>query len=189
MQLRCIEKIIDDESGKHEVLYMLVDSRGIACVFSEEDIKGALQSDKNCIDNMVLCSDGKLRVYKDKKSSLPNDFKELEACGKLFVKVDKVPYQHIIWNIGSHMVKGYLPICRLSPYQNFSGGRDIDVTSLKVIRTPYARELLELSINGYGTVNKMKKLLMNKSKIGTKEYKLARKLLPVAVGLGLVYDL
>lgn len=66
----------------------------------------------------------------------------LEFDGLTFEVVDKITLGYEIWNIGSNMPEGYLPICRLKPIQRFQGGRDIDINSLRVIKTDNAQRIL-----------------------------------------------
>lgn len=74
---------------------------------------------------------------------------EIIAGEHVFQITDFVPYGYIIWNIGSHnMPDGYLPLCRLSAYQPFPGGRNIEVDTLKAIRTDGAEEILKAASVG-----------------------------------------
>ena len=59
-----------------------------------------------------------------------------------FQLVDFVPFGYEIWNIGKNMPKGYLPLCRLSAYQPFPGGRNIEVDRLKAIKIKGAQLIL-----------------------------------------------
>lgn len=68
--------------------------------------------------------------------------------GHLFDIVDHVPYGYQIWNIGKNMAPGYLPLCRLSQYQPFPGGRNIEVDTLKAI--PCEGAQIILAAVGYG---------------------------------------
>ena len=51
-----------------------------------------------------------------------------------FEVVDHIPLGYIVWNIGSHMIDGYLPLCRLKARQPFPGGCEIEVDTLKAIK-------------------------------------------------------
>ena len=70
-------------------------------------------------------------------------------CGKhTFEIIDCVPPGYEIWNIGEHMIDGYLPLCSLALRQKFPGGRAIDVDSLKTIKTDGSQIIL--AAIGYG---------------------------------------
>lgn len=66
----------------------------------------------------------------------------LEYDGCIFEIVDKITLGYEIWNIGNNMPEGYLPICRLKGLQPFEGGREIDVNSLRAIKTEHAQTIL-----------------------------------------------
>lgn len=51
-----------------------------------------------------------------------------------FEVVDKIPYQYRIWNVDKNVVKGYIPLIELSPYQPFIGGRNINIETMKVLK-------------------------------------------------------
>ena len=67
-----------------------------------------------------------------------------------FQVVDFVPFGYEIWNIGKNMPKDYLPLCRLSAYQPFPGGRNIEVDTLKAIKIKGAQLILDAI--GYGAL-------------------------------------
>lgn len=73
----------------------------------------------------------------------------------VFEIVDKVPYGYMIWNIGTNMVDGYLPLCRLKAVQPFQGGREIEVDTLKAIKVDGAQIILEAIGGGQDTPEKM----------------------------------
>ena len=62
----------------------------------------------------------------------------------VFEIVDKVPCGYMIWNIGTNMVDGYLPLCRLKAAQPFQGGREIEVDTLKAIKVDGAQIILDV---------------------------------------------
>jgi len=72
-----------------------------------------------------------------------------------FEVVESVPNGYFIWNIGSNMVDGYLPLCRLSAYQPFPGGRAIETDTLKAIKTDGAQIILSAVGYGPNTVKEM----------------------------------
>ena len=57
--------------------------------------------------------------------------------------VNAVPLGYTVWNIGHPVAGEYLPLCRMSKYQPFPGGRSIDVDSLKAIRCDGAQTILD----------------------------------------------
>ena len=61
-----------------------------------------------------------------------------------FRLVDHIPLGYIIWNIGKHhMPEGYLPLCRLSLFQPFPGGRNIEVETLRAMKFDGAHIILD----------------------------------------------
>lgn len=68
--------------------------------------------------------------------------------GRTFELVDRVLVGYHIWNIGEHMVDGYLPLCRLAAIQPFPGGRTIELDTLKAIKCEGAQIIL--AAIGYG---------------------------------------
>jgi len=82
------------------------------------------------------------------------------VCGEhTFEVIDYIPRGYEFWNIGKNMTEGYLPLCRLSADQPFSGGRRVDVDSLKAIKLEGAQTVLAASIHGQTTVEAMEKYL------------------------------
>lgn len=69
----------------------------------------------------------------------------------IFEVVDHFPIGYEIWNIGTNMAEGYLPLCRLSSRQPFPGARNIETDTLKAIKTDGAREMLDVA--GFGVKN------------------------------------
>ena len=83
-----------------------------------------------------------------------------------FELVDFVPLGYEIWNIGSHMVDGYLPLCRLKAVQPFEGGREIETDTLKAIKCEGAQVILAAIGYGPDTPEKMEKYIAKYSKTG-----------------------
>lgn len=79
--------------------------------------------------------------------------------GHTFQIVDRVPLGYSIWNIGRNMLDGYLPLCRLSAYQPFPGGRNIKTDTLKAIRCEGAQTILAASSYGCGTIKEMENFI------------------------------
>lgn len=69
--------------------------------------------------------------------------------------VSAVPLGYMVWNIGHPVAGEYLPLCRMSKYQPFPGGRSIDVDSLKAIRCDGAQIILDAVGYGPGTLDEM----------------------------------
>ena len=81
-----------------------------------------------------------------------------------FEIVEEVPHGYEIWNIGKNMIDGYLPLCRLSQYQPFPGGRQIEGDTLKAIQIEGAQTILAVvTWDGATTLEKMEKAI-NKHK-------------------------
>lgn len=70
-----------------------------------------------------------------------------------FELVNEFPLGYSIWHIGSsHMPKGYLPLCRLSAHQLFSGGRNIEPDTLKAIKIDCAEQIMDAISGCEGTL-------------------------------------
>lgn len=84
--------------------------------------------------------------------------------------VDHIPKGYNIWNIGSHMPDGYLPLCMLKPEseQPFLGGQAIRTDNLKAIRCPEAQTIMAATIFGLRTVEDMERFIERYSR--AKEY-------------------
>ena len=76
-----------------------------------------------------------------------------------FEVVDAIPMGYLIWHIGEHAPKGYLPLCRLKAIQPFPDGRSIEPDTLKAVRTDGEQEILRASACGYDTAKKMRKCI------------------------------
>ncbi len=101
-----------------------------------------------------------------------------------FQLVDFVPFGYEIWNIGKNMPKDYLPLCRLSAYQPFPGGRNIEVDTLKAIKIKGAQLILDAIGYGAKTIEDMERYIAShrNAKPGTcahMEVQLYKKALPV----------
>lgn len=83
--------------------------------------------------------------------------------------------------------EGFLPLCKLADRQPFSGARNIDISSLVVIRLDCAQDILDISIKGYNTVDKMQKYINSKSCDKLLKKKI-EKVLPIVQEIELVYD-
>lgn len=66
-----------------------------------------------------------------------------------------IPSGYTIWNIGTKMSSGFLPICRLKQQQPFDGAREIIEESLIAIPLPEAQLILNLVSQGINTMSKM----------------------------------
>ena len=81
----------------------------------------------------------------------------------VFEIVNEVPRGYMVWNIGDNMAEGYLPFCRLSTYQPFPDGRNIEVDTLKALKCEGAREILSIASFGCRTIDDVEEYL-NKHK-------------------------
>ena len=57
-----------------------------------------------------------------------------------FEVVNSIPKNYVIWNIGTNMVKGYLPLCEL-----YKGTYKVNPNTLKVIKIEGAQEILKIA--------------------------------------------
>ena len=65
--------------------------------------------------------------------------RELFECeGHIYEIVYEFPEDYIVWNIGSHIDRDYIPLCKLKKDQPFEGGRAIDTSTLKALYVPEA---------------------------------------------------
>ena len=72
-----------------------------------------------------------------------------------FELIDFVPFGYEIWNIGNHMPDSYLPLCRISAFQPFPGGRNIETDTLKAIKIEGAQIILDAIGYGPKTIEEM----------------------------------
>jgi len=102
-----------------------------------------------------------------------------------FELVDSVPLGYVIWNIGKNMIDGYLPLCRLSAYQGFVGGRSIETDTLKAIKTDGAQTILSAIGFGGDTVTEIQKYIAKHSGQKNNEWIIERmeKALPFMRGI------
>lgn len=66
-----------------------------------------------------------------------------------------IPSGYTIWNIGTNMPSGFLPICKLKQQQPFDGAREIIEESLIAVPLPEAQLILSLVSQGINTIGKM----------------------------------
>lgn len=76
-----------------------------------------------------------------------------------FEVVDCIPKGYEIWNIGKNMIPGYVPFCRLAAVQPFPGGRNIEVETLKAMRTDGYLEIMDAAMYGFETLESMERYL------------------------------
>lgn len=81
----------------------------------------------------------------------PNLPTTIVSGNNTFTVVDEVPLGYEIWNIGKHMVDGYLPFCRILP----GDGRRVEVETLKAIKTEGAQKILAAVGAGHQTIDEM----------------------------------
>lgn len=80
----------------------------------------------------------------------------IEHHGNVFEVVDCVPRGYLIWNIGSNMLEGYLPLCR---YINSDSSFRIDGNNLKAIKCEGAQVVLKAVGAGYETIEDMRQCI------------------------------
>lgn len=83
----------------------------------------------------------------------------LDLGGHKFEVTDRVEKGYLIWNIGSNMPDGYLPLCKLKKDQPFKGGRDIETDSLKCIPMDGAQVILAAAGYGAQTPEEMRRYI------------------------------
>ena len=100
-----------------------------------------------------------------------------------FEIVDHVPLGFEIWNV--HVIPGeYLPLCRLSKYQRFEGGRQVEVETLKAIKCDGVEVMLRAASLGIRTLEQAEKIVNRyakyerKPKYKAEELKRAKAALP-----------
>lgn len=79
----------------------------------------------------------------------------LSVNNNVFKIAHVIPSGYTIWNIGTKMPSGYLPICRFKQQQPFDGAREIIKTSLIAVTLPEAQLILNLVSHGINTIDKM----------------------------------
>ncbi len=94
--------------------------------------------------------------------------------GDTFELVDRVLVGYHIWNIGEHMVDGYLPLCRLAPVQPFPGGRNIETNTLKAIKCDGAQTILAAIGYGPETPDEMEQYIEKHERKGTRTIEVER---------------
>ena len=70
----------------------------------------------------------------------------IEHDGASYEVVDHIPPRYEVWNIGRHAPPGYIPLCRLTQFQRFPGGRDIETDKLKAIPIDLAEKFLPADV-------------------------------------------
>ena len=79
----------------------------------------------------------------------------IEVNGDRFEIVESVPLGYQIWNIGSNMPAGYLPLCRVKQIQPFNGCTEIETDTLKAVKAEKAQNILAVACCGATTLQKM----------------------------------
>ena len=67
-----------------------------------------------------------------------NDKELLECEGNIYEIVHEFPLGYVVWNIGIHIDRDYIPLCRIKMIQPFEGAREIDKSALKALYVPEA---------------------------------------------------
>lgn len=92
--------------------------------------------------------------------------------GDVFEVVDVYPLGYEIWNIGSNMLPGYVPFCRLAGKQPCEGARQIEEESLRAMKSDGAAYILKAARSGCTTLAKMETYL--KKHAGSPEHSYER---------------
>lgn len=74
--------------------------------------------------------------------------------GHTYEIVTHVPAGYEIWNIGDHAPEGYLPLCQVKP-----GTYEIIPETLKAIKCDNARDIIQCSVRGQGTIKAMERYI------------------------------
>lgn len=88
-----------------------------------------------------------------------SETKRITSGKYTFEIVDFVPLGYHIWNIGKNMIDGYLPLCRLKPQQPFIGATEVEIETLKAIKTDGAQKILAAIGGGQNTIDEMEKYI------------------------------
>ena len=107
--------------------------------------------------------------------------KTITHNGYTFELVDRIPQGYLVWNIGKHMIDGYLPLCRLAYFQPFPGGRSIENETLKAIKCEGAQTILEAIGWGPETPEEMERYIEKFEREGTHtmEFERMKKAVPL----------
>jgi hypothetical protein len=70
-----------------------------------------------------------------------------------FDTVKQIPSGYVVWNIGPDVIPGYLPLAKMK------NATEVDVDTLKAVKTDKAPIILALSVRGYGTPKKLDRLI------------------------------
>lgn len=91
--------------------------------------------------------------------------------GNTFEVVDTYPLGYKIWNIGSNMLEGYVPFCRMASIQPFKGAQRIDPSSLRAMKSDGAEIIMQAAHSDCTTVKEMEAYLAKHKnpKFGTYE--------------------
>ena len=87
----------------------------------------------------------------------------------VFEIVDFVPAGYQIWNIGSHMIDGYLPIVQVGG----ADGCQVNTKTMKAIKVAEAQTILSAIGRGQNTIDKMEKYIQrykNSKNISTQRH-------------------
>ena len=60
-----------------------------------------------------------------------------------FEVVEKILNSYHIWNVNKNLLKGYIPLIKLSSNQGFEGGRNIDTETMKAIKCEDYEEIMD----------------------------------------------
>lgn len=82
--------------------------------------------------------------------------------GRTFEIVDNIPKNYHIWNIGHHMMPGYLPLVQINKDYHVIG-------EPKAIKVKDSEKVLKVSIRGLGDIRKLQRYIDKHENDATRE--------------------
>lgn len=71
--------------------------------------------------------------------------------------VPKMTLGYQVWNIGAHMAPGYVPLCRLKAIQPYDGAAEIELDTLRAVKSDHASIILVAAAKGAKTLKDLEK--------------------------------
>lgn len=93
--------------------------------------------------------------------------------------VDSVPSNYTIWNVcGDILPDGYIPLCRLSAHQPFTGARNVDTDALLAVKAEGSKIIMGAIGCGPDTLKTMEAYVEKnrRAKSGTYEYNAVKRM-------------
>lgn len=134
-------------------------TKGVVMLMCDNDGKTHLIINKDLLEEL----NGEIVLKTYNEGYLPAGFDPIPATKETnqpetivssdhtFTVVDEVPLGYEIWNIGKHMVDGYLPFCRVLPGED----RRVEIDTLKAIKCEGAQTILAAIGAGHKTIAEM----------------------------------